>query len=78
VISWFQAFAFKWVNLYRYTEGSKADEISLQEAWVDEHFESQVLRLSGATADGSPVPINFIGGGLYKLTHCLKAPGFNP
>jgi hypothetical protein len=25
------------------------DEITLQEAWVDEHFESQTLRLSGAT-----------------------------
>jgi len=34
---------------------------SAQEAWVDEHFESQTLRLSGATASGTPVPINFIG-----------------
>lgn len=41
--------------------GAKADEISLQEAWVDEHFESQILRLSGATPDGSPVPVNFVG-----------------
>jgi len=42
-------------------KGRRADEISLQEAWVDEHFESQILRLSGATRDGAPVPINFIG-----------------
>lgn len=39
----------------------RADEISLQEAWVDEHFESQILRLSGSTFEGKPVPINFIG-----------------
>jgi len=35
--------------------------MSVQDAWVDEHFESQMLRLSGATAAGSPVPIHFIG-----------------
>jgi hypothetical protein len=40
---------------------TRADEISLQEAWVDEHFESQILRLSGATRDGDPVPMHFIG-----------------
>ena len=38
-----------------------ADEISLQDAWVDEHFESQILRLSGATRHGTPTPIHFIG-----------------
>ena len=36
--------------------GERSDEITLQEAWVDEHFESQILRLSGATKDGTPVP----------------------
>jgi hypothetical protein len=41
--------------------GERSDEITLQEAWVDEHFESQILRLSGATKDGSPVPLNFVG-----------------
>ena len=40
---------------------TRADEISLQDAWVDEHFESQILRLSGATKSGQPVPIHFIG-----------------
>jgi hypothetical protein len=40
---------------------TRADEISLTEAWVDEHFESQILRLSGATRDGDPVPMHFIG-----------------
>ena len=28
---------------------------------MDEHFESQILRLSGSTFEGKPVPINFIG-----------------
>ena len=41
--------------------GKRVDDLSLEEAWVDEHFESQVLRLSAATADGAALPINFIG-----------------
>ena len=41
--------------------GERSDEITLQEAWVDEHFESQMLRLSGATRRGEPTPVHFIG-----------------
>ena len=39
----------------------RSDELSLTDAWVDEHFESQILRLSGATRDGNAVPMHFIG-----------------
>ncbi len=40
---------------------TRADEISTTDAWVDEHFESQMLRLSGATRNGEPTPVHFIG-----------------
>jgi hypothetical protein len=70
VISWFQAFAFKWVNLCRYVQGQPANvEVAKQkvlELLASRPPPPAAMQQQNAAPGGYPPPAHY-GGGLYKF-----------
>jgi hypothetical protein len=79
-------FEFKWVNLYRYTEGYRGSPVASVNwyAWDGNMTRSQKgdVLLQVLCPLGFYKKVNLSAGGAVQvkiqLTHCLKAPSFNP